>query len=136
MRLWVRVLSVLVLATAALSTGGAVPAWSQLSVNPQSLVGEWHGDWQWSRGRGENGKYYLTIQKVEGDKVYGRVEFTGPTFRPPYDVEGRLSGNVLTFSSLDKQVSAELKITDDMMTGSSVRFGVAGSFDISVKKKR
>ena len=113
-------------------------AWAQApAVDPQSLVGEWQGEWKWSRNPAAvNGRYYLTIHKVNSDKVYGKVEFSGGPFRPPYDVEGKLEGNILKYSSLDKQVSAELVITGNTMTGLSVRVGVAGSFDITATKRK
>jgi len=77
-------------------------AWSQTpEIDPQALVGRWSGSWIGAHQSKHSGKYYLTIERVEGQKVYGRRQITG-----------RLSGNQLTFSK------TELTIDGDAMRGS------------------
>ena len=88
-------------------------AWSQTpEIDPQALVGRWSGSWIGAHQSKHSGKYYLTIERVEGQKVYGRREITGR-----YDTEGkitgRLSGNQLTFSK------TELTIDGDAMNASA-----------------
>jgi hypothetical protein len=90
----------------------APSAWSQTpEIDPQALVGRWSGSWIGAHQSKHSGKYYLTIERVEGQKVYGRREITGR-----YDTEGkitgRLWGNQLTFSK------TELTIDGDAMRGS------------------
>ena len=62
----------------ALLASMVVPsAWSQTpEVDPQALVGRWSGSWIGAHQFKHSGKYYLTIERVEGQKVYGRREIT------------------------------------------------------------
>ncbi len=54
----------------------ATPAVAQTSIDPQSLVGEWSGIWG-TASTTLSGDYVLRIRKVEGEKVFGEVEWTG-----------------------------------------------------------
>jgi hypothetical protein len=91
----------------------ATTSWSQTpAVDPQSLVGQWSGSWVGAHVAKTNGRYYLTIERVEGDKVIGKGEYTGKT-TTEFKVNGRLSGNVLTFAK------TELTIHDNQMSGSN-----------------
>jgi len=87
----------------------AAPAWSQAPLDPQSLLGEWSGSWTSKHIGSFNGRYSLTVEKVEGDKVYGQVYFTTPQ-RPTFQhkLVGTLDRNRLTFGS---QNPTELLIT-------------------------
>jgi hypothetical protein len=72
-------------------------AWSQTStVEPQTLVGRWSGSWTNANTGKGNGKYYLTIERVEGQRVFGAGEFVGQK-TSTFKVNGTLSGNQLTF---------------------------------------
>jgi len=56
-------------------------AWSQAPLDPQSLIGDWNGSWTNKKAQGVNGQYHLRIEQVNGNKVYGQVEFSGPPNR-------------------------------------------------------
>lgn len=108
------------------------PAWPQTPLDPQSLIGEWRGSWtstQMHRARAASasGQYYLTIEKVEGNKVHGRAEIIG---RTEFKFVGTLDGNRLTFG---QDTITELVIDGDHMRGSS-----RGTFarDITLSKKK
>jgi hypothetical protein len=107
----------------------------QPAIDPQSLIGQWEGDWLVQTVRGpRGGRYYLTLQRVENDVLYGRVEFTG-SLTPQYDVHGTVEGNVLTYVSADKQVTAKLTIAGDTMSGTSSReLGVTVTVAMTRKK--
>lgn len=91
------------------------PSWSQ-DVNPQSLVGDWNGKWTITSGQGgdSSAEYVLQIERVEGNKVFGRGDFAwkGPN---PFKLEGTLEGNRLKFGA------TELEIADDRMQGRSTK---------------
>jgi hypothetical protein len=101
-------------------------------VDPKNLVGEWWG--RWSASAGPTGNYYLTILRVDGNKVYGKVELTGAR-RPNFSFEGTLEGNVLRYSSPDKLADVELVITGNTIAGHSVTQGF-GRSEISARKKK
>jgi hypothetical protein len=72
-------------------------AWPQApAVDPKGLIGQWSGSWVNSHVASTNGKYYLTIERVVGDKVFGKGEFWART-TTEFKVVGTLSGNQLTF---------------------------------------
>ena len=100
--------------------GLVVSAWPQETIDPQSLVGEWTGSWtnQQFSGRGDLGKgdYILTIERVEGNQVYGRGKIRGPKGTNEFDVVGTLDGNQLRYG---KQPVTKLLIRKGEMTGTS-----------------
>ena len=106
--------SALVLAAMVFTT----PAWSQApAVDPQSLVGSWEGDWQGvSR---QSGRYFLTIRRVDGDAVYGTMEWMGSAKQPPFEFKGKLEGDRLVWIRADKQAQVEFTISGTTMTGRS-----------------
>jgi hypothetical protein len=65
-------------------------------LDPQSLIGLWSGSWVNAHEGKLNGKYYLTIDRVVGEKVFGKGEFVGRT-ATEFKIGGTLSGNQLTF---------------------------------------
>jgi len=77
----------------------AHPALAQ-EFDPASILGEWSGRWNTTSAPGLVQKYYLTIKKVEGKRVEGRVEREGrlPPNVGQFDFVGMLNGNVLTFA--------------------------------------
>ena len=111
----IRSLSVLFIGwfvTLATDTG---PAWPQTELDPQSLVGEWVGRWTEKHVAKSHGSYYLWIEKVEGNKVYGRGEIAGRR-STEFKLVGTLDSNRLTFG---KNTITELLIAGDQMRGSS-----------------
>jgi hypothetical protein len=71
-------------------------AWSQTpSVDPQALIGRWSGTWTGAHQAKHRGKYYLTIERVEGEKVSGKRVITGRK-ETESKVYGRLSTLTLT----------------------------------------
>ena len=94
---------------------GAWPAFSQ-SLDPQSLVGEWTGKWTRVRGaagREFSGFYNLTIERIEGNQVYGGGEYASKAVKS-FKFQGALDGNHLKFG---KDVVTELEITNYQMEG-------------------
>ena len=88
---------------------------AQMAVDPQSLAGEWVGTWQDKAPPGASGAYYLTIEKVDGNKVTGKGEVLGrPSYKFPF--VGVLSGNRLTFG---RDTVVDLTIDGDRMEGGS-----------------
>jgi hypothetical protein len=85
----------------------APSAWSQApSVDPQRLIGQWSGSWVGAHNARNNGKYYLTIERVEGDKVFGKRESSGKATSEG-KVNGRLAGNTLTFGKTTLTVDGD-----------------------------
>src|SRR5262249_60672585 len=85
----------------------ATPAVAQTSIDPQS--GKWTGIW----GTGSqtlSGDYLLRIKKVEGEKVFGEVEFTtkGTT---KSNLIGTFDGQRLTYGN------GSLTVEGNRMTG-------------------
>ena len=125
-RLLLFLASVVALATLAAS------AWSQAPLDRQSLVGEWRGSWKNKGLPHINGKYYLTIEKVEGDKAYGQVEISGPQSMQ-HKLLGTLDGNRLTFSGPNP---TEFLIEGNQMKGSSQGAPRGNPWDITLMKTK
>ena len=80
----------------------AVPA-----IDPQTLIGEWWGDWEYNPVFG--GRYFLTIAKTEGNKLYGKVLLTGRTKQNSEEqFEGTLNGSRVSIRAPSR--TAELTI--------------------------
>jgi len=88
-------LALLLLVTGSAALAQTVPA--PTTPDPQALVGEWAGVATRiaARAGAARGAYMLTIEKVEGGKVYGRADM--PETGPPSSFVGTLRGNTLTF---------------------------------------
>jgi len=89
------------------------PALAQTPIDPQSLIGEWSGKWSGIWGTGSQmltGDYVLRIKKVEGEKVFGEVEFTnrGTT---KTNMVGTFDGQRLTYGN------GALTVEGNRMTG-------------------
>jgi hypothetical protein len=86
---------------------------AQTPFDPQSLVGEWQGQWTtfrslWlGRGFAESGHYYLTVQSVVGNKVHLRVLAVTKKPRDEREYEGELDGNVLTYGGRGNQLTID-----------------------------
>jgi hypothetical protein len=87
----------------ALFTSLASP---QATVDPQSLVGTWSGNWVASHGEKNSGQYVLTIERVDGEKVIGKGEITGRR-SSEFKVNGTLSGNQLSYGRTTLTVDGE-----------------------------
>ena len=91
----------------------ATPAVAQTSIDPQSLVGEWSAKWSGIWGTASttlSGDYVLRIRKVEGEKVFGEVEWTnrGTT---KSNLIGTFDGQRLTYGN------GSLTVEGNRMTG-------------------
>ena len=113
----------LVLVGLAMSVGAAlaqVPASLAQNVapEPQSLVGQWIGTWTEKSEAKVNGRYYLAIERVEGNRVFGRGEvYSGPgKGKTEFNFVGTLQGNRLTYG---RDQVADLTIDGDRMEGTS-----------------
>ena len=88
-----RVLAVAMMATLALVLS-AEP--QSAAFDPQTLVGEWAGEF--SGMKAGKGRYYLTIEKVDGDRVHLRIE--RPDLKEPAAPKNARSvGSMETFSA-------------------------------------
>jgi len=107
--------AVAVMATFAL----VLPAEPQSAAfDPQTLVGEWPGEF--SGMKVGKGRYYLTIEKVDGDRVHLRIE--RPDLKDPAAPKnarsvGTLNGNVLSYAA-PLVPPTQLTIDGDRMSGS------------------
>jgi hypothetical protein len=110
-----RGLAVAMLATLAFALpSGAQPA----AFDPQTLIGEWSGEF---RGNTGGGKYYLTIEKVDGDKVHLRIErpdLSDPALPKDVRFVGTLSGNVLSYAP-QRVPATQLTVDGNKMSGTS-----------------
>ena len=89
----------------------ATPARSQSgALDPQSLVGQWSGEWVGGANQKANGRYYLTIEKVEGNKVSGKGQVLGRR-TTEFTIGGTLDGNRLSYGK------TVLTVDGDRMNG-------------------
>jgi hypothetical protein len=95
----------LLVALVVMSTASAV--WPQTSPDPQSLVGRWSGSWIDTKEERSSGRYYLTVERVDGEKVVGKREAIGWTPAEAKIGNGRLSGNRLTFGKTELTIDGE-----------------------------
>jgi hypothetical protein len=102
-------------------------------LDPQTLLGEWQGTWASATNRGITGPYFITIKKVEGEKVQGRSErpASGKTAESNWNFVGALAGNVMTVKTPD--LAMELTVNGKSMTGWSMVRGAR--FELSLAHK-
>jgi hypothetical protein len=112
--------------------GLAVSAWSQEALDPQSLVGEWRGSWIDKKRPGANGQYFLTIEQVHANKVYGQVAISGRE-SVQFKIVGTLAGNRLTFGT---QNPTELLIEGKQMRGSAQGSVKGNPMEIALAKTK
>ena len=115
--------------TAAMA-GAIAPAVAQTPVDPQSLIGEWSGEWRWKSNQKMNGAYTLTIEKVEGTDVSGEGQLRGRS-NTEFKFRGKLEGNHLTFG---KEAQTDLVIDGKTMSGA--RTGGQNPIDIKLTKTK
>jgi len=94
---------------------GNPPVFAQTVVDPDMLIGEWSGVATniSPRGAGTRGAYTLSIERVEGGKVYGRTITPGDS--RPTSFVGTLHGNALTFYT--GRYATELTVSGTRMYG-------------------
>ena len=102
-------------------------------LDAQSILGEWQGTWAMASSRGSTGPYYITINKVEGEKVMGRSErpASAKTAESNWNFVGTLAGNVMTIKTPD--LAMELTINGKSMTGWSMVRG--NRFELNLAHK-
>jgi len=128
-RLLVIVLTLVILVLTPGSQGAA-----QAPLDPQALIGEWVGKWTATVGPGHGryggreGPYSLTVNRVEGDRVFATVAFQGTR-----NIRATLSGNNLTFGN--EQFQTALGIDGDQMRGRVTGGGVPPR-EIALTKKK
>src|SRR5262245_22788509 len=71
------------------------PGRAQTSIDPQSLVGEWSGEWVWRAGGARRGPMDMTISKVENNVAYASGSYRGAPGVRPWKTTGTLDGNTL-----------------------------------------
>jgi hypothetical protein len=108
-------MTTVVLVLAAVAAGCATSDTQPEQFNPQSLVGEWSGEWRLPSVPQITGPYHLTIQAVEGDKVWGTV-FSGSSTLTlsgsrSSALRGTLHGNSLKYGRM------EMTIDGNVITG-------------------
>ena len=110
---------VIVLASLTLVAGIALSQiWAQ-SVDSQPLVGKWEGTWVNMSHPHARGDYNITITKVEGNIVHGRIEKQGfPSGSATYDIVGTLEGDKLMYGTAS--TSTELMVNGKQLRGTSV----------------
>jgi len=81
------------------------------------LVGRWSGSWSGAHWSNNSGRYSLTIERVDGEKVFGQEEITGRS-QSQIKVRGRLTGNTLTYGK------TSLTIDGDEMRGTGPNFKI------------
>jgi hypothetical protein len=81
------------------------------------LIGEWSGSWTAKHTQSATGQYPVTIERVEGDKVYGQVVKSG---RDQFNLVGTLAGNRLTFGG-------RVNPTELLIEGNQMKGGTQGS---------
>jgi len=109
----------IVLTCLALVAGTALPEiWAQ-AVDSDPLVGKWEGTWVNLSHPNARGDYNITITKVEGNKVHGRIEKQGfPSGSATYDIVGTLEGDKLMYGTAS--TSTELMVNGKQLRGTSV----------------
>jgi hypothetical protein len=86
--------------------------WSQ-TIDPQSLIGAWEGAWQWRAGEAQSGgQYYLTIELIQGNKVFGSVQVGGRWTRE-FKVVGTLDAVSPTAETCARISRRGSKISED-----------------------
>jgi hypothetical protein len=105
------------------------------AVDPQSLVGEREGQWKATKTTGRRaatgGRYYITVHRVDGNKVYFKELAVTPKAREEREREGVLNGNVLTYGS---EGNFRFTIAGPKMTGESRTF--QGGSEIELTKTK
>jgi hypothetical protein len=107
------------------------PVFAQTAADPQTLIGEWSGlATQISpRGASFRSAYTLSIERVEGGKVYGQTHMLGGG---PTSFVGTLRGNSLTFYT--GRFATELTVAGTRMYGVRRGGGEGENTDLGLDK--
>jgi hypothetical protein len=101
------------------------------TIDPKSLLGEWAGDVLGP----VNLKYYITLDKADGNQLSGKAKADWGSGSGGYDIAGTLAGNVFTYQSASKHITVELVVEGDTMKGHGERKdGGVGKFSLARKK--
>jgi hypothetical protein len=67
-----------VLACALIVLGLVPSAWPQTTeIDPGTLIGRWSGSWVGAHQARRNGQYYLTIERIAGNRLtFSKIELT------------------------------------------------------------
>ena len=96
------------------------------TLDPQSLIGEWWG--QWTTRDGRTGQYYVSVESVNGQTVTGKVS---GTVRSAFEFRfrGSLADRTLSFRG------TQLTIDGDTMRGTwNVESGPSRTIAVSKRK--
>jgi hypothetical protein len=116
-----RVLCLIGLAGLAVAAAFAPPEALAQTVDPQSLVGAWVGNWSFVSHGNTPGDYTMTVTKVEGNQVFGRIERGTGAYTSrmaTYDFVGTLEDNKLVFGG--SLSSGEVTIDGTQMRGTAL----------------
>jgi hypothetical protein len=102
---------------AVFSGTAATHAETGVAIDPESLIGEWDGEWYIGAGVGR-GNFYLTLKEVKDGVLIGDYSFTGG--RPPYNdtIRATLEGQILKVRGSYRTL--DLTVSGDEMKGSGV----------------
>ena len=114
------------------AAGCARPDWIEQTLVTVDVTGVWRGDYTRGQGRGD---IDLTLQQ-SGPKVTGQVKFSQGTGPGPSDgsLEGTVAGDLFRFHSPRGQVTGELQVNGDEMTGSGI--GPYGPTRITLRRQQ
>jgi len=94
---------------------GGLASAQQAAIDPQSLIGAWMGTFSTGSNTGE---YILTLTRFENGIYYARGQTSGiGQGNTISDLEGKLAGNLLTLTNVDKTGTLEFKVDGDKMAG-------------------
>jgi hypothetical protein len=122
------------------SSSGCVtrPDWIQSTLVTADVTGVWQGTTSAALGGSYGGGDFLLELQQEGPRVTGRFQAVGGPFaadRSSPLVEGRVGGDVLTFSARhsDGVWTGELTVSGDQMEG-DIRGGTGRSVRVSLRR--
>ena len=108
------------------------------AFEPQQLVGEWGGEWSASAQRGD---LYITIKKVDADRVEGTVYIRGPQRYHNRDLPfvGKLEGSRFTATVPTMPGEPQVQLAFDVNAEATQMQGTAvgrGRADVTLTKKK
>jgi hypothetical protein len=104
---------------------------SAQTFDPQSLVGEWAGDWATRAERQFTGQISMSISRVAGGKVYIESAWSGARTVPPTKLVGNVTADGFTIPG--PQFLTTYTLTGDRLTGIT---GPGGTTSVSMPRKK
>ena len=104
---------------------------SAQTFDPQSLVGEWAGDWVTRAERQFTGQISMSITRVAGGKVYLESSWSGARTVPPTKLVGNVTDQGFTIPG--PQFLTTYTLTGDRLTGVT---GPGGTTSVSMTRKK